>query len=83
MFKLLFNLQVTIVSLSRRFLENEEVKKCVINRIGLLLRKEIAVLCSDQVPSVLRYKSTATLKSFQWKNLAEGLQANGPILFEI
>ena len=48
-----------------------------------MLRKEIATLCSNLVPSVLRDKSNDGLKSFQWKCLLDELQTHAPMLLEI
>ena len=48
-----------------------------------MLRKEIATLCSNLVPSVVRDKSNDGLKSFQWKCLLDELQTHAPMLLEI
>ncbi len=45
-----------------------------------MVHKEIATLCSDLVPSVLRDKSPELLKSFQWKCLLDELESHAPIL---
>ncbi len=42
------------MSLARRCLENENIRHCVLNGVCRMVHKEIATLCSDLVPSVLR-----------------------------
>ena len=55
-------------------MENDDIRKCCISGVSRMLRKEIATLCSNLVPSVLRDKSNDGLKSFQWKCLLDELQ---------
>lgn len=71
------------MALARRCLENDDIRKCIISGVSLILRKEIATLCSNQVPSVLRDKSNEALKSFQWKCLLDELQTHAPVLLQI
>ena len=71
------------VALARRCLENDDIRKCIISGVSRMLRKEIATLCSNLVPSVLRDKSNDGLKSFQWKCLLDELQTHAPMLLEI
>ena len=71
------------VALARRCLENDDIRKCIIRGVSRMLRKEIATLCSNLVPSVLRDKSNNGLKSFQWKCLLDELQTHAPMLLEI
>ncbi len=68
------------MSLARRCLENENIRHCVLNGVCRMVHKEIATLCSDLVPSVLRDKSPELLKSFQWKCLLDELESHAPIL---
>ena len=71
------------MALARRCLENDDIRKCIISGVSRMLRKEIATLCSNLVPSVLRDKSNDGLKSFQWKCLLDELQTHAPMLLEI
>ena len=71
------------MALARRCLENDDIRKCIISGVSWMLRKEIATLCSNLVPSVLRDKSNDGLKSFQWKCLLDELQTHAPMLLEI
>lgn len=56
------------------------MKTSVVFWIGRILRKEVAILCSDKVKSVLKDKSNSALKTFQWKNLDDEMIAHTPIL---
>ena len=74
------------MALARRCLENDDIRKCnqwSYSALSRMLRKEIPILCSNLVPSVLWGKSNDGLKSFQWKCLLDELQTHAPMLLEI
>lgn len=70
-------------ALARRCLDNENIRKYVICGVGRILRKEVAVLCSDKVKSVLRNKSNVALQTFQWKQLEDDMNAHAPTLLTL
>lgn len=71
------------VALARRCLENSEIRKCIVRKIGHLLRKEVAQLCSNGVKSVLLDKTNHMLKSFKWNSLMDEIASSCPILLAI
>lgn len=70
-------------ALARRCLENSEIRKYILKGVSQLLKREIAVLCSDSIESVLRDKSNDALKSFKWKTLVNELSNHCPSLLTI
>lgn len=70
-------------ALARRCLENDEIKKYIIKGVGCILQREVAVLCSNSLKSVLRNKTNGVLKSFNWKCLVDELKIHSPTLLAI
>ena len=62
---------------------NDPVTKVyVMKRIGVLLKRELAVMCSDKVDSFLRSQSATTLE-FEWDTLIAELAVHAPTLLSL
>ena len=64
-------------------LENEALRREVITQIGLLLQREIKMICSDTHDSILRMKSKIALEKFTWERVWLELEENTPLLVSI
>lgn len=67
----------------RELLENPVTKSYVVKKIGVLVRKELVLMCSEKTKSVLSSQSISDLKAFNWKALLAELSSSAPILLSI
>ena len=70
-------------SIAKAVLENEALRREVITQIGLLLQREIKMICSDTHDSILRMKSKIALEKFTWERVWLELEENTPLLVSI
>ena len=59
--------------------ENQDVRRCLMRKIGVSLRREMKAMCSDKVNSLLR----AEVKpegSALWQSIGNELERHAPIL---
>ena len=59
---------------------NEVTKKYILKMIGKQLAKEIQVMCSEEVNSVMKSQDPEVLKQFSWDTLLSELSKFAPIL---
>lgn len=64
-------------------LKEHSTKRYPLKRIGMLVRNELVVLCSDSTNSILRQQSVSELKEFNWKKLLSELENKAPIFLTI
>ncbi len=55
----------------------------ILNKIGQVLRREIKVMCSDNVNSILKSLNTDELKLFTWDKILSELKLHAPVLTNI
>ena len=67
----------------RRCLQDGSFKKAITKGICSSLRREIALLTSDDVNSILRSKSSKTLNEFTWDSLLAEVRKVSPTLLSI
>ena len=67
----------------RRCLKDGSFKKAITKGICTSLRREIALLTSDDVTSILRSKSSKTLNEFTWDSLLAEVRTVAPTLLSI
>ena len=70
-------------ALVREAMKDPGTKHYIITRIGLLVRKELQLLCSDKTNSVLKSQSVSHLREFCWDTFTSDLSTNAPILLSI
>ena len=70
-------------ALVREAMKDPGTKHYIITRIGLLVRKELQLLCSDKTNSVLKSQSVFHLREFCWDTFTSDLSTNAPILWSI
>lgn len=70
-------------SLVRRIMNDHATKQYMIRQFGLLVRKELQLMCSDQTNSLLKSCSVLDLREFSWDKLHSELATNAPILLSI
>ena len=63
-------------------LKDPDIKVCIVKKIGVLLKHELAQMCSDKVESVLRSKISSALE-FKWDTLLAELSVHAPILLSL
>lgn len=56
------------------------IKKYVLIKLGVLLRRELMVMCSENAQSVMR---NCDLLSFSWNRLLSEMSSNAPVLLAI
>ncbi len=61
-------------------LQDEVTKKYILKMIGKQLAKEIQVMCSEEVNSVMKSQDPEVLKQFGWDTLLSELSKFAPIL---
>ncbi len=61
-------------------LKDPITKKYVLQRLGVNLRRELALMCSDKVESILQSQD---LKCFTWDKLLLEVSEHSPILYSI
>ena len=66
-----------------RCLKDGSFKKAITKGICRSLRREIALLTSDDVTSILRSKSSTTLNEFTWDRLLAEIRRVSPTLLSV
>lgn len=64
-------------------LKDPATKKHLMKRIGMLVRRELVLMCSKNTNSILSSQSMSDLKEFTWDKLLAELSINAPILLSI
>ena len=70
-------------ALMSELLKDPANTKYLLRRIGILLRRELALMCSDQTNSILRSQSMSDLRNFTWNSLLSELSLKAPTLLPI
>ena len=55
----------------------------MLKEIGVVIRKEIAHMCSNKAESYLQGLPLSKLQSFTWQNVVEDVKTNAPTLAEL
>ena len=71
------------LSIATQCLNDEDISKHVIKKVGRMVHSEIVALCSDRVDSTLKHHSRDELLNFKWGDIYDELQQHAPILLEI
>lgn len=64
-------------------LKDPLAKRYMVQRMGMLVRRELVSMCSDKVGSVLRSQSRADLQAFTWDKLVSELATTAPTLLSL
>lgn len=67
----------------REMLKDPGTKSYVVKKIGILVRRELMLMCSERVNSILSSQSMSDLKTFSWKALLSELSSNAPVFLSI
>ena len=70
-------------SVAKECLKDPVTRKYIMKRIGMLVRNELILMCSDSANSILRQKFSSAYKDFSWEKLLKELETNAPILLSI
>ncbi len=70
-------------SFSNKCAQNLTTRKALIKTISQLLRGEVATMCSDKFPSLLRNKSKEALMKFDFNAVMMELGSHAPILLTL
>ena len=70
-------------ALMSELLKDPANTKYLLRRIGILLRRELALMCSDRTNSILRSQSMSDLRNFTWNSLLSELSLKAPTLLSI
>lgn len=70
-------------SVAAECIKDPVAKKYIIKKIGVLLRKGMNVMCSDDTNSMLRQQCISAEKDFSWESFLTELETNAPLLFTI
>lgn len=70
-------------SLVAEVLKDPVTRQYVVKRIGMIVRKELSVMCSENAGSILGSKQVSDLKDFTWNKLLVELETNTPVLLTI
>ncbi len=73
---------------SRKAVANESMKdpvtrRYILEKVGRILRSELAAMCADMTASVLRSQSVEDMKGFTWDRLLNEQEVNAPVLLNI
>ena len=60
-----------------------ETRKYLLKHMGVILRNELKVMCSDNTSSILQSLDIAKLKEFSWDKLLDELKSNTPVFLHI
>ena len=63
----------------RQLMKSEDITRVAAKHIGLRIRKEIKVLCSDKHNSLLRERTQTSMELFTWESLWLELQEVAPL----
>lgn len=70
-------------SFAAKTMQNKLARKAVTTQIGQIVHREIVSLCSDKYDFILRNKSKAALKDFQFDDFIQQLSYQAPTLISI
>lgn len=71
------------MSIARQALKHERVRKCILHRVGKLIRKEMENICGRKVSTILRNRSFEAMQSFSWGKLVQELEQLSPTFYRI
>ena len=71
------------LSAALKCIEDKQIQKHIIRKIGQMLRNEIARMCSREVGSVLHQQGRDTLMKFSWNDVVTEATHHAPILLEL
>ena len=62
--------------------KNNEVSKTIIDKVGEIIQREVATMCSLKVNSVLRLP-LHSYEAFSWNSLCTEMKTHAPVLFQL
>ena len=71
------------LSIALKCIEDKQIQKHIIRRVGLMLRSEVARMCSREVGSVLHQQGRESLMKFAWNDVVTEATHHAPILLEL
>ena len=71
------------VALARQCLKDLRIRKHITKGVGLLLRHEVASMCSDKADSILRSKTTQAVEEFCWEDVLGEMKMRAPTLLSL
>ncbi len=64
-------------------MNNPGSRDYILKKIGIMLRKELTLMSSESMKSILGSQNIADLKTFSWSKVLDELSSNTPILLSI
>ena len=70
-------------SIAKQVLSHRRIRKCILQKVGKLIKKDMDNICSKKASSLLRKRTPDAMRSFTWGDLAQELEQQSPILYQV
>ena len=70
-------------SIAKQVMSHQRIRKCTLQKVGRLLKKDMNNICSKEASSLLRKRTPDAMRSFAWRDLAQELEQHSPILYQV
>ena len=71
------------LAIAAECLKDDITRKYIIKKIGEILKRELATMCSDRVGSILKSTDKSDYAEFSWDKIIQELITNAPTFLSI
>lgn len=71
------------LAIAAECLKDDTTMKYIIKQIGVILKRELAAMCSDRVGSILKSTDKSDFAEFSWEKIIQELVTNAPTFLSI
>ena len=70
-------------SIAKQVMSHRRIRKCILQKVGKLLKKDMEHVCSKKASSSLRINTPNALRSFTWEGLVKELEKLSPTFYQV
>ena len=70
-------------SIAKQVFSHQRIRKCILLKVGKLLKKDMNNICSKKTSSLLRKRTPDAMRSFAWRDLVQELEQHSPTLYQV
>ena len=70
-------------SIAKQVMSHQRIRKCILLKVGKLIKKDMNNICSNKTSSLLRKRTPDAMRSFAWRDLVQELEQHSPTLYQV
>ena len=70
-------------SIAKQVMSHGRIRKCILQKVGKILKKDMEHICSKKASSLLRMNTPDALRSFTWEDLVQELEKLSPTFYQV